>query len=218
MAWLAVWLGYQLFGSHPSSQTAPAPNPPNGNMGNTLDNFSATNSNAETQNKALLGLHRQLVRDPHGPESVGDKFMHEMKAWALKVLKQNNRERVRHEERTILRVTPTGYEGLVPSKIKRTWIYLLLTTLHYITMHTTAPHYPTPLITSLLSSLVLKYKTCCGWGNQIVYLLYAMDIASKLNRVLVVCSLWMISNRKGINIIRIFRVNVHVNMSFFVFV
>lgn len=32
---------------------------------------------------------------------------------------------------------------------------------------------------------VLSYKTCCGWGNQIVYLLYAMDMAVSLNRAVV---------------------------------
>ena len=32
---------------------------------------------------------------------------------------------------------------------------------------------------------VLSYKTCCGWGNQIVYLLYAMDMAASLNRAVI---------------------------------
>ena len=72
---------------------------------------------------------RQLLNKPDSPNveqslayldiSIADKYMHELKAWALKTLKRQHRQYVRAEMRSILRNTYRGYAAMSPANITR---------------------------------------------------------------------------------------------------
>ena len=85
--------------------------------------------------KSVIPLpSRQLLNKPEMQNSgrshmlnmsTADKFVHELKAWALKALKRQHREYFRSEMRTILRNTDRGYVAISPAKVT----CMLLTTI-----------------------------------------------------------------------------------------
>ena len=69
---------------------------------------------------------RHLLNKPEKPSatqdgdvsvSTAEKYMHELKAWALDTIKRQHRQYAKSQMRTILRNTDTGYVGISPSKI-----------------------------------------------------------------------------------------------------
>lgn len=75
---------------------------------------------------ATLKSSRQLLNKPDKPNagrhgdlsiSTAEKYIHELKTWALDVLNRKHREHAKSQMRTILRNTDSGYVAISPSKI-----------------------------------------------------------------------------------------------------